>query len=70
MSNILKVLKREARKIAAKVDHLTGELGKVKAAISVLNGSGRRGPRKGRKLTAAHRRAIKEGIRRAKAGRK
>lgn len=60
--NILKTLKREEKKLAAKVDRIAHEIGKVRAAIGALNGDKRRG----RKLSAAHRRAIKAGIRRAK----
>lgn len=70
--NILKVLHKEERKLKAASGKIETKLYQIRAAINALasNGTGdkhrRVDPRRGRKLSAAHRRAIREGIRKAK----
>jgi hypothetical protein len=72
--NILKVLHKEERKLTAASGKIEGELTRIRAAINALASNGteekhRRDvdPRRGRKLSAANRRAMKAGIARAKA---
>jgi hypothetical protein len=57
--DILKLLKKEESKLA-------GRLTNLRAAIDALAGNGT-GRKRGRKLSAAHRLAIKRGIAKAKA---
>jgi hypothetical protein len=71
--NLLKVLHKEERKLLQSAGKIEGELTRIRAAINALASNGteekhRRDadPRRGRKLSAAHRRAIREGIRKAK----
>jgi hypothetical protein len=65
---ILRVLRTEERKLLQAAGKIEGELSRIRAAINALasNGAGRRHPRRGKKLSAAHRKAIKDGIRKAK----
>jgi hypothetical protein len=72
--NLLRVLHHEEKKLLQSAGKIEGELSRVRAAINALASNGteekhRRDvdPRRGRKLSAAHRRAIKAGIARAKA---
>jgi hypothetical protein len=72
--NILKMLHKEEQQLLAASGKIEGELTRIRAAINALasNGTGEKhrrdvDPRRGRKLSAAHRRAIKAGIARAKA---
>jgi hypothetical protein len=70
--NVLKVLHREKKKLLLAQEKIEGQIHGIRAAISALaNGRNGTGKRKGRprgyKMSAAHRRAIKEGIRKAKA---
>ena len=71
--NILKVLHHEEKKLLQSAGKIESELTRIRAAINALasNGTGEKhrqvDPRRGRKLSAAHRRAIKAGIARAKA---
>jgi hypothetical protein len=64
---------RAERKLMKTFEKVEGQLRGIRAAINALNGNNvkvhttRRGNKlRGRKLSAAHRRAIKEGIARAK----
>jgi DNA-binding FrmR family transcriptional regulator len=66
--NVLKVLHREKKKLLLSQEKIEGQIHGIQAAINALNG--RPHKLKGKKLSAAHRRAIKEGIRKAKAARK
>jgi len=68
--NILKVLHKEEHKLLQAAGKIEGELWRIRAAINALGTNGA-GPRhgnklKGKKLSAAHRRAIREGIKKAK----
>jgi len=64
--DITKVLEREEKKLAIAQDKTENKLRCVRAAISALNGSTRGSKLRGRRLSAAHRKAIKLGIARAK----
>jgi hypothetical protein len=69
--DILKVLHKEEHKLLQAAGKIEGELSRIRAAINALGTNGaslRRGadPRRGKKLSAAHRRAIREGIKKAK----
>jgi hypothetical protein len=68
--NVEKVLVREEKKLLGLKDKIVGRLMSLRAAITALNGSRRkasfRHKLKGRKLSAAHRRAIKLGIAKAR----
>jgi hypothetical protein len=70
--NIIKLLRKEESKLAKQADVIVAQVKSIRTAIDALGGKpdGRRGPRKCRKLSAAHRRAIKEGIARRKAEKK
>jgi len=67
-------LENEVRKLQNKLrnekERLTKELGKVESMMSMFRVASKRGPQKGRKLSMAHRLAIKRGIAAKKAGRK
>jgi hypothetical protein len=67
--NILMALHREERKLLAVQGKIEGKLTRLRAAINALadssNGAGRKGRRRGYKMSAAHKRAIRLGIRRA-----
>ena len=73
--DILKVLRKEENKLAAVATKAETKLSQVRAAINALSTNGKQtfdgrkpvDPRRGRKLSAAHRRAIKAGIRKARA---
>lgn len=73
--NILKMLHKEERKLLVTSGKVESELSRIRAAINALASNGTRekhrrdvgDPRRGRKLSAAHRRAIKAGIAKAKA---
>jgi hypothetical protein len=68
--NILKALHREERKLRVSQEKIEGQLHGIRAAINAVSGNGT-GKRRGRphyKMSAAHRRAIRLGIARAKAG--
>jgi len=67
--NILKVLHKEEHKLLQAAGKIEGELSRIRAAIKALGTNGARqdgDPRRGKKLSAAHRRAIREGIKKAK----
>ncbi len=67
--NILKMLHREKKKLLVSQEKIEGQLHGIRAAINAVSGNST-GKRKGRargKMSLAHRRAIKEGIRKAKA---
>ena len=70
--NVLKLLHHEKKKLLQSAGKIEGELSRVRAAINALASNGTEekhrhvDPRRGRKLSAAHRRAIREGIRKAK----
>jgi hypothetical protein len=76
--DILAALKQEEKKLVSEQGQIATRLGGLRQAISALNGhldghldgqpSGDRGSKlRGKKLSAAHRRAIKAGIARKKA---
>ncbi len=58
--DIVNLLRREESKLVKESDRITHQLGSIRTAINALGG--KRGPRAGRKLSAAHRAAIKRGI--------
>ena len=63
-------IKKLRKKMLAERQHLTDRINKINGVIDALNGTSagrKRGPKKGRKLSAAHRRAIREGIAKSKA---
>ena len=67
--NILKALHHEEKKLLLSQEKIEGQLHGIRAAINALNGRSSpngRDPRKGRKLSAKHRAAIKRGIAAAK----
>ncbi len=69
--NILKALHHEERKLLVSQEKIEGQIHGIRAAINAMNGAhanGRPHKLKGKKLSAAHRRAIRLGIARAKAG--
>lgn len=74
--NFLKTMLREERRLMSKRDKIDGQINQLRGAINALSGGSGNGikhvratksPLKGRKLSAAHRRAIREGIAKAKA---
>ena len=72
--NILNLLKQEERKLQAAYKQVAAQLRGLRTAIVALNGhhatptsGGRSNTLKGKKLSAAHRKAIKAGIAKAKA---
>jgi hypothetical protein len=70
--NILQVLHREEKKLLQAYGKIEGELRGVRAAINAIgtnghNFVGRVSKLRGKKLSAAHRKAIKAGIAKAKA---
>jgi hypothetical protein len=72
--DILAALKQEEKKLVSEQGQIATRLGGLRQAISALNGhfdgqpSSDRGSKlRGKKLSAAHRRAIKAGIARKKA---
>ena len=69
--DILKALHNEERKLLLVAGKVDSELSRIRAAINALGTNGakpRQGgdPRRGKRLSAAHRRAIREGIKKAK----
>src|SRR5260370_36587513 len=58
--DIVKVLRNEESKLMKESGRITHQLESIRTAIAALGG--KRGPRAGRKLSAAHRAAIKRGI--------
>ncbi len=72
MDLLMRMLHREEKKLLSTQDKLAGKLINLRAAIHALAGNGNksvgaRGSKlRGKKLSAAHRRAIKLGIARAK----
>ncbi len=75
--DILRILHKEEHKLLQATGKIEGELSRIRAAINALNGTAlsvrpkvRPHKLKGKKLSAAHRRAIREGIRKAKAAKK
>lgn len=69
--DILKVLHKEERKLLGVKDKIAGRLTSLRAAIHALSGNGSTYARvnklRGKKLSAAHRRAIKAGWAKRKA---
>jgi len=71
--DVLKVLRKEEGKLLGVVGKVEMKLSRIRAAINALSTNGHKQFRagvsklRGRKLSAAHRRAIKEGIKKAKA---
>jgi hypothetical protein len=61
-------VKRFERKLYSERDRLTRDLGRINHIIDAfsVNGANHRGPQPGRKLSKAHRLAIKRGIAAAK----
>jgi len=75
--DILRILHKEERKLLQATGKIEGELSRIRAAINALNGTAlsarpkvRPHKLKGKKLSAAHKRAIRLGIARAKAAAK
>jgi hypothetical protein len=70
MMDVQKILIREEKKLLAVANKVGAKLSQIKAAINALGTNSKphaRGAKlRGRKLSAAHRRAIKTGIARAK----
>jgi hypothetical protein len=72
MMDILKVLRKEERKLLAVFSNAEMKLSQVRAAINAMSTNGhksvaaRASKLKGKPLSAAHRRAIKIGIAKAK----
>jgi len=69
---LLKMLHKEEHKLLASYSKIEGKLRGIRAAINAVASNGHDGrtghdKRKGRKLSASHRRAIKAGIAKAKA---
>jgi hypothetical protein len=62
--NIVKILCKEESKLLAVKDKVTSRLVSLRAAISALSGNGRKSFHKKvkRHLSAAHKKAIREGI--------
>jgi hypothetical protein len=68
--NILKVLHREEKKLLHVAGKIEKQVNQIRAAINALGTNGLRShPLKGRKISAAHRAAIKRGIAKRKAAR-
>jgi hypothetical protein len=69
--DVLRILHKEEHKLLQAAGKIEGELSRIRAAINALGTNSRPSHKlKGKKLSAAHRRAIREGIRKAKAARK
>jgi len=69
--NILKVLQREKRKLLVTQEKIEGQINRMRAAINAVSGNDtgkKSGRRRGYKMSASHKRAIRLGIARAKAG--
>jgi len=72
--DVLKVLRKEESKLLAVVGKAETKLSQIRAAINALSTNGHKPYRagvsklRGRKLSAAHRAAIKRGIAKARAG--
>jgi len=72
--DVLKVLRKEEGKLLGVVGKAETKLSQIRAAINALSTNGHKPYRagvsklRGKKLSAAHRQAIKRGIARAKAG--
>jgi len=67
--DIVRILHKEEKKLIGQRDSLDLRVKSLRTAINALNGnSDRPGPRAGRKLSAAHKKAIRDGIARRKAG--
>lgn len=70
--DLLKVIRKEESKLLAAQDKIVGKLAGLRAAINAISSNGHKPYRagvsklRGKKLSAAHRRAIKLGIARAK----
>jgi hypothetical protein len=70
--DVLKVLHNEERKLLGVADKIGVKLSQIRAAINAMSANGNRSVAsrvsklRGKKLSAAHRRAIKLGIARAK----
>ncbi len=70
--NLLKVIRKEELKLLAVQDKIAGRLAGLRAAINALSTNGHKpfaarvSKLRGRRLSAAHRKAIKLGIARAK----
>ncbi len=71
--NILKALHHEEKKLLLSQEKIDGQLHGIRAAINAVSGNGtgkrKRRPR-GHKMSAAHKRAIRLGIAKAKAAAK
>ena len=71
--DVLKVLRKEESKLLTVVGKAETKLSQIRAAINALSTNGHKpfaarvSKLRGRKLSAAHRRAIKAGIRKARA---
>ncbi len=71
--NILKVLHREKKKLLVTQEKIEGQINRMRAAINAVSGNGtgkKKGRARGYKMSAAHKRAIRLGIARAKAAKK
>ena len=72
--DVLKVLRKEEGKLLAVSDKVEMKLSQIRAAINALSTNGHKQFRarvsklRGKKLSAAHRAAIKRGIAKARAG--
>lgn len=70
--DILKVLRKEESKLLVVSNKVGAKLSQIRAAINAMSGNGNKSvavrvsKMRGKKLSAAHRRAIKLGIARAK----
>ena len=69
--DILKALHNEERKLLLAAGKVETDLSRIRVAINALSTNGARSqkvadPRRGKKLSAAHRRAIREGIKKAR----
>jgi hypothetical protein len=69
--DILKALHNAERKLLLAAGKIESDLSRIRAAINALGTKGPRprqdgDPRRGKKLSAAHKRAIREGIKKAK----
>jgi hypothetical protein len=67
--NILKVLHREEKKLLHVAGKIEKQVSQIRAAINALGTNGLSHPLKGRKLSAAHKAAIRRGIAKRKAAR-
>jgi hypothetical protein len=67
--DLMKVLRKEESKLSAAFAKIETQLSQIRAAISALSTNGRKRSRhtlKGRHLSAAHKKAIREGIAKSK----